>query len=125
MAIRITMPPDVVDSVSGALIAKQVLGEIVKRAVKTPQDEHYFAVLMHKGVSEHLSHLTFNDIAAALSCPTSTVHHFMAEHMMSGSARGGCKVCNAASEELRQLIVEEKGKDPLSVTITLGSVSGR
>lgn len=119
------MPPEVVDSVAGALIAKQVLHEIVRKAVKTPLDEHYFAVTVHKGVSADLQHLNFSDLAVLLSCPTARIHHLMAEHMVSGSARGGCQYCNGASKELKKLIVEEKRKPhkagDVSVFMLLGN----
>jgi hypothetical protein len=108
MGIKITMPPDAVNSAAGALIARQVLREIVSKSVMTPFDEHYFAVMMHKGVSGDLQHTSFNDLAKLLSRPTPMVHHYIAEHMVSGSARGGCKFCNKASQELKKLIVEEK-----------------
>ena len=111
MGIKIMMPPEVVDSVAGALIAKQVLREIVRNAVKTPFDEHYFAVIMHKGVSKSLHRLSFLDLAKLLSCSTGKVHKLLADHMVYGSARGGCRVCNAASHELKELIIEEKDKD--------------
>jgi hypothetical protein len=55
LGIKIMMPPEVMDSVAGALIAKQVLREIIGKSVITPLDEHYFAVMMHKGVSDDLS----------------------------------------------------------------------
>lgn len=119
------MPPEAVDSAAGALIARQVLQEIVRKAVKTPLDEHYFVVMMHKGVPDDLHHLTFSDIAKLLACPTSAVHHIIADHIVSGSARGGCKMCNGASKELKTLIVEEKSRrdDQLSVFMTLASAS--
>jgi len=122
------MPPDVVNSVTGALIARQVLREIVNKSVKTPYDEHYFAVMMHKGVSGDLQHMSFLSLAKMLSRSTETVHHYVADHMIYGSARGGCKVCNGASKELKTLIVEEKGKDhgseePFSLWITVASIS--
>lgn len=128
MGVKIMMPPEVVNSVAGALIAKQVLREIVRSAVKTPLDEHYFAVTMHKGVSENLQPLSFLDLAKLLSCSTGRVHKFIADHMIYGSARGGCKVCNGASRQLKELIVEEKYKDhgandPLSLFILLGAAS--
>lgn len=124
------MPPEAVNSVAGALIAKQVLREIVQKSVKTPLDEHYFAVMMHKGVSSNLRRLTFLDLAKLLSCSTGKVHHLIADHMVYGSARGGCKVCNGASPELKELIVEEKDKDhgaddPLSLFILLSSATSR
>ena len=122
------MPPEVIDNVAGALIAKQVLREIVRRSVKTSLDEHYFAVVMHKGVSEELRHLSFGDLAKLLSCPTSRIHAHIAEHMISGSARGGCKICKGASKELKSLIVEEKdknhgGQGPFSLFIALSLIS--
>jgi hypothetical protein len=127
LGIKIMMPPEVVDSVAGALIAKQVLRQIARTAVRTPYDGHYFAVMMHKGLSSDIRSLSFNDLAKVLSCPTATVHTYIAEHMIYGSARGGCKICNAASPELQSLIVEEKDKgrsdrDLLSVFITMDSV---
>jgi hypothetical protein len=128
LGIKIMMPPEVVNSVTGALIARQVLREIVNKAVGTPADEHYFAVMMHKGGSGDLRPMSFGDLAKMLSRPTATVHHYIAEHMVSGSARGGCKVCNGASKELKKLIVEEKDKDhgseePFSLWITVASIS--
>lgn len=128
MGIKIMMPPEVVNSVTGALIARQVLREIVNKAVKTSFDQHYFTVMMHKGVSGELRHMSFTDLARMLSCPTPTVHHYIAEHMVSGSARGGCKFCKGASKELKRLIVEEKEKDhgvedPFSLWITVASIS--
>ena len=116
------------DGVAGALIAKQVLREIVRRAVKTQDDEHYFAVVMHEGVSEELPHFSFNDLAKLLSCPTTRVHAYIAEHMVSGSARGGCKICKAASRELKTLIVEEKKKNhgsqgPFSLFIAVSAIT--
>ena len=122
------MPPEVIDSVAGALIAKQVLREIVRRSVRTSLDEHYFAVVMHKGVSEELRHLSFSDIGKLLSCPTSRIHAHIAEHMISGSATGGCKICKGASRELKTLIVEEKKKNhgsqgPFSLFIALSLIS--
>ena len=122
------MPPEAINSAAGALIARQVLREIVSKTVKTPADEHYFAVMMHKGVSGELRHMSFTDLGKMLSRPTPTVHHYIAEHMVSGSARGGCKVCKGASKELKALIVEEKDKDhgvedPFSLWITVASIS--
>ena len=124
------MPPEVVNSVAGALIAKQVLREIVRNSVKTPFDEHYFVVMMHKGISADLHHLSFTDLAKLLSCPTAKVRHLIAEHMVYGSARGGCKFCNGASRELKALIVEEKHKDhgaedPFSLWILVSAASSR
>ena len=126
--VKIMMPPEVMNSIAGALIAKQVLREIVRRAVKTPSDEHYFAVMMHRGISEDLHHIGFGDLAKLMDCPTSTVHRHIAEHMLSGSARGGCKFCNGASRGLRLLIIDErkrdrKTRDPFSVFITLDRVT--
>jgi hypothetical protein len=128
LGIKIMMPPEVMDSVAGALIAKQVLREIVRKAVKTTLDEHYFAVVMHKGVSEELRHLSFNDLAKLLSCPTSRVHTHIAEHMIAGSANGTCKICRGASKELKTLIVEEKNKNhgsegPFSLFIAVSAIS--
>jgi hypothetical protein len=128
MGIKIMMPPEVVNSVTGALIARQVLREIVSKSVRTPQDEHYFAVMMHRGISGDLQRLSFNDLAKLMACPTQKVHHYIAEHMVNGSARGGCRVCKGASKELRDLIVEEKSKDrgvddPFSLFITIASIS--
>ena len=122
------MPPEVMDSVAGTLITKQVLREIVRRSVRTPSDEHYFAVVVHKGVSDELQHLTFKDLAKILGCSTSRIHTHIAEHMLDGSARGGCKVCNKASKDLRKLIVEEKDRDhaseePFSLWVTVASIS--
>jgi len=122
------MPPEVMDSVAGTLITKQVLREIVRRSVRTPSDEHYFAVVVHKGVSDELQHLTFKDLAKILGCSTSRIHTHIAEHMLDGSARGGCKVCNGASKELKALIVDEKKKNhgsrgPLSLFIALSAVT--
>jgi len=122
------MPPEVVNSAAGALITRQVLGEIVRKSVRTPLDEHYFAVMVHKGLADDLHRLNLNDIAKLMSCPSSTVRHFIAEHIVSGSARGGCKFCKGASKELKTLIVEEKGKDhgieaPFSLFVTLSAIS--
>jgi hypothetical protein len=124
------MPPEVVGSVAGALIAKQVLREIVRSSVKTPADEHYFAVMMHQGVSDDLHHLSFIDLAKLLSCPTTQVHRFIAEHMLSGSARGGCKVCNDASKKLKRLIVKEgkkehRGEEPFSLWILMSAAASK
>ncbi|HVC27189.1 MAG TPA: hypothetical protein VND40_03420 [Nitrososphaerales archaeon] len=128
MGLKIMMPPDVVNSVTGALIARQVLREIVNKAVRTPFDEHYFAVMMHKGGSGDLRHMSFNELAKMLSASTQSVHHYVADHMINGGARGGCKYCNGASQELKRLIVEEKDKDhgseePFSLWITVASIS--
>jgi hypothetical protein len=122
------MPPDVVNSVAGALITRQVLRQIVLKSVKTPLDEHYFAVMVHKGLADDLERLRFNDLAKLLSCPTPKVHHLIAEHMINGSARGGCILCKGASKELKTLIVEEKDKDhgievPFSLFVTLSAIS--
>jgi hypothetical protein len=122
------MPPEAINSAAGALIARQVLREIVGKTVKTPADEHYFVVMMHKGVSGELRHMSFADLAKMLSRPTPMIHHYIAEHMVNGSARGGCKVCKGASTELKALIVEEKDKDhgiddPFSLWVTVASIS--
>jgi len=126
--VKIMMPPEVMRSVAGALIAKAVLREIVRRAVKTPLDEHYFAVMMHKGISEDLHHLSFGDIAKLLDCPNTTVFRYVTEHMLEGSARGGCKFCNGAARGLKVLIVDEKKRDrktrdPYSVFVALDRVT--
>jgi hypothetical protein len=126
--VKIMMPPEVMRSVAGALIAKAVLREIVRRAVKTPSDEHYFAVMMHKGISEDLHHISFGDLAKLMDCPTTTVHRYIAEHMLGGSARGGCVFCNGASRGLKALIIDEKKRDrktrdPYSVFVTLDRVT--
>jgi hypothetical protein len=128
MGIKIMMPPEVVNSVAGALIARQVLREIVNKAVRTQSDEHYFSVMMHKGISSDLRPMNFTDLAKMLSRTTSEVQHHMADHMIRGSARGGCRICNGASRELKKLIVEEKDKDhgseaPFSLFVTLASIS--
>jgi hypothetical protein len=128
LGIKIMMPPQAAKSASGALIARQVLREIVDKSVKTAFDEHYFAVMMHKGISGDMQHMSFNALAMMLSRPTPTVHHFIAEHMINGSARGGCEVCNGASEELKSLIFEEKEKDhgsedPFSLWIAVASIA--
>ncbi len=119
------MPPDAVDSAAGALIAKQVLREIARSRVKTALDEHYFAVMLHKGVSRNLKHLTFVDISKLLGRPTASVHRMIADHMVNGSARGGCKLCNGASKELRALVVDDeirmRNDDPFSLFIMLSS----
>jgi hypothetical protein len=127
LGIKIMMPPEVVDSVAGALIAKQVLREIVRNSVKTPLDEHYFAVMMHKGISGDLKRLSFGDLAKLLTCQTTTVHHMIAEHIVNGGVRGGCKFCNGASRELKALIVEEKSKnrseEPFSLFIAVSAIA--
>jgi hypothetical protein len=128
LGIKIMMPPEAMSSVAGILITKQVLGEIVRTAVRTPLDEHYFAVVMHKGVQGDLQRLSFKDLAKILSCSTSKVHRHVADHMVKGSARGGCKFCSGASRELKELIVEEKKKNhgsdgPFSLFIALSGVS--
>jgi hypothetical protein len=122
------MPPETAKSATGALVARQVLREIVDKSVKTAFDEHYFAVMMHKGISGDMQHMSFSALAKILSRPTPTVHHFIAEHMVSGSAVGGCKVCNRASKELKKLIVEETDKDhgseeSFSLWVTLASMA--
>lgn len=124
------MPPEAVDSAAGALITRQVLGEIVSKSVRTPLDEHYFAVMVHKGFSDDLRRMNFNDIAKLLSCPSSTVRHLIAEHIVNGSARGGCKLCKGSSKELKTLISEEKGQDhgidaPFSLFVTISAISSR
>ena len=105
------MPPEAINSAAGALIARQVLREIVNKTVKTPADEHYFVVMMHEGISGELRRMSFTDLSKILSRPMPAIHHYIAEHMVNGSARGGCKVCKGASKELKALIVEEKDKD--------------
>jgi len=122
------MPPEVINSAAGALITRHVLREIVRDAVATPIDRHYFAVMVHKGISADLQRMSFNDLAKLLSCQTETVHHYLADHMIYGGARGGCKVCNGASKQLKRLIVEEKRKDhgieaPFSLFITMASIA--
>lgn len=122
------MPPDAVNSAAGALITRQVLSEIVRKAVKTPLDEHYFAVMVHKGFADDLQRMNFIDLAKLLSCSTAEVHHLIALHIVCGSARGGCKLCKGASKELKTLIVEEKGKNhgidaPFSLFLTLSAAS--
>jgi hypothetical protein len=128
MGIKIMMPPEVMDNVASMLIAKHVFGEIVRSSVRTPSDEHYLVVMMHKGISEDLRHQSFNAIAKLLSCPAATVRAHIAEHMVIGSARGGCKTCLGASDELKRLIVDEKNKSHSdeslsSMVITMASVS--
>jgi hypothetical protein len=128
LGIKIMMPPETVKSQTGALIARQVLREIVAKSVKTEFDEHYFAVMMHKGISGDMQHMSFNAVAKILSRPTPSVHHFIAEHIVNGSARGGCTICNRASKELKNLIVEETDKDhgseePFSLWITVASMA--
>jgi hypothetical protein len=127
MGIKIMMPPEVMDNIASTLIAKHVLGEIVRRSVRTSFDEHYLVVVMHKGISEELPHLSFNALAKLLSCPTERVRAHLADHMVAGSARGGCKICKGASEELQMQIVEEKNKNHKgesfsSIVITMASV---
>jgi hypothetical protein len=128
LGIKIMMPPETVKSQTGALIARQVLREIVDKSVKTEFDEHYFAVMMHRGISGDMQHMSFNALGMMLSRPTPTIHHFIAEHMINGSARGGCEVCNGASKELKNLIFEEKEKDhgseePFSLWIAVASIA--
>jgi len=128
LGIKIMMPPETVRSATGALIARQVLREIVDKSVKSAFDEHYFAVMMHKGISGDMQPMSFSAVARMLSRPTPTVHHFIAEHMVSGSARGGCKACNRASKELKNLIVEETDKDhgseePFSLWVAVASMA--
>jgi hypothetical protein len=36
------------------------------KAVKTPLDEHYYAVMMHKGISNDLPHLAFGGVLVTL-----------------------------------------------------------
>lgn len=101
---------------------------MVRNSVKTTSDEHYFAVMMHKGISGDMRHMSFNALAMLLSRSTPTVHHFIADHMVNGSARGGCEVCNGASKELKNLFVEEKDKDhgseePFSLWIAMASMA--
>ena len=105
------MPLEVIDNVAGTLVAKQALGEIVRTSVRTPLDEHYFVVVMHKGVSAELQHLSFNDLAQLLACPAAKIYSYIAEHAVNGSARGGCKICLGASEELKRLLVDEKNRN--------------
>jgi hypothetical protein len=124
MGVKIWMTAEVINSVAGALIAKQVLREVVRRAVKTPLDQHYFVVTMHKGVSQDLRSLSFGDLSKLLDCPTTTIHRYVVEHMLNGSAPGGCKFCNGANKGLRRLVVVEKKRnrdkrDPFSVFVTL------
>ena len=95
----------------------------------TPLDEHYFAVMMHKGISGDLKRLSFGDLATLLTCQTTTVHHMIAEHIVSGGARGGCKFCNGASRELKALIVEERSKnrseEPFSLFIAVSAIASQ
>jgi hypothetical protein len=127
LGIKTMMPVELVHSATGALIARRVLREIVRDSIRTPFDEHFFAVMMHKGVSGDLRGLSFSALAKLLSCQTSTVHHMIAQHIVNGNARGGCKYCNNASEELRALFVEEKNKnrsdEPFSLFVTLSAMS--
>ena len=119
MGIKIMTPPEEVDKVANALIAKAVLREIVRRVVKTPLDAHYFAVVLHKGVSHDLRSLGYADIAALLSLPAQTVQGYLSEHAKAEKAASGCRFCNGASRQLKALIKEEKkrkkGADPFSV----------
>jgi hypothetical protein len=122
------MPTESAKSATGALIARQVLRDIVHNSVKTASDEHYFAVMMHKGISGDMRHMSFNALAMLLSRSTPTVHHFIADHMVNGSARGGCEVCNGASSELKNLFVEETDKEhgsdePFSLWIAMASMA--
>jgi hypothetical protein len=123
------MPPAAVmgSDDAGARIAKQAMEEIVRKSVMTPLDEHYLVVVLHKGISEELRHLRFSDIARLLSSPTTKVHAYIAEHMVGGSAPGGCKSCNGASRELKRLIFEESkknhGDDSFSIFATSRSRS--
>ena len=98
------MPPEVMTSVAGALIAKQVLGQIVQSSIKTPFDEHYFVVTIHKGVSKELPRMLLKDIGKLLSQPPSSIRRHVADHAVFGSAKGGCKICAEASPELKQQI---------------------
>jgi hypothetical protein len=112
MGIKIMMPPDVMERIAGTLLTKHLLGEIVRSTVKTPFDQHYFTVVLHKGVSNELPHMLIRDVAKILGCPTSTVHRHIAEHAVYGSARGGCRLCMQASKELKAQIMthELKGR---------------
>lgn len=104
------MTPEVMDSVAGALITRQILQEIVRHSVKTEFDRHY-VVTMHKGVSQDLPRMSFTNLAKLLSCPKSAIHADIAEHMINGSKMGGCKVCHRASEGLKmQIVAEEDGR---------------
>jgi hypothetical protein len=112
LATSIVMPPAMMDnSDAGARIAKLAMEEIVRKTVMTPLEEHYLVVVLHKGISEELRHLRFSDIARLLSFPTTKAHAYMAEHMVGGSAPGGCRSCAGASRELKRLIFEESKKD--------------
>lgn len=130
MGMKVMMTPEVMSRVARELLAKQILGEVAKSAVKGPLDEHYFAVVAHKGVSDSLTGLSLADIAKLLSCQTETVRQNITDHAVYGRARRGCKVCNGASDELKDLIADEKDKDyssgdSLSISVLLQASSGR
>jgi hypothetical protein len=108
LGFKIMMPPEVVNDVADALSPKQELLDIVRKSVRTRLDEHYFAVMMHRGISDDLQPMSFSEIAKILSRRTPAVHHLIAQHMISGSARGGCKFCNGASKELKMVIAEQR-----------------
>lgn len=120
MGIKIMMSPEVVNSVAGALITKQVFREIARRSVRTPLDEHCFAAFAHQGLSRRLQPLGLGDIAKLLSCSPGRVQDLLAEHALHARARGACRVCRGASKELRGLLLKEKKtnrgiEEPLSV----------
>jgi hypothetical protein len=108
LGFKIMMSPEVVSDAGDALSSRQELLGVVRRSVRTRLDEHYFAVMMHRGISDDLRPMSFSEIAKILSRRTPAVHHLIAEHMICGSARGGCKSCNGASKELKMLIAEER-----------------
>lgn len=132
MGIKIMMTPEDMSRVARELIAKQVLGGVAKSAVKGPLDEHYFAVVAHKGVSNGLTGLSLADIAKLLSCQTEAVRQYITDHTVYGRARRGCKACNGASDELKDLIADENDKDyssgdslSISVLLQASSALGR
>ena len=119
--------PEAVDGAAGALIAKQALAEIARRAVWTLADQHYFAVVATKGVADDLPHQGFEDVAKILCCPATKVHQLVAEHIAGERTRGGCKACAEASTDLKRLVTHErlkshKERDSYSVFMLLSSI---
>jgi len=125
MGIKIVMPPEEIDRVANALVAKAVLREMVRRLVSTPQDAHYFAVVLHRGLSDELRSLGYPDIAHLLACPTSDVQRFASEHARSERAKGRCAVCAKASRQLKNLMAEERkrrsGDEPFSTFASMAA----
>ncbi len=96
-----------------------VLADMSRNLVKTPFDEHYFAVSAYGPYPKDTLRLSFRTVAKMLNRSPSEVQYHAVEHRELERMDGVCPMCRFASsvlkEELERERAEAEGEEMLVV----------